>query len=121
MRLDNESLEAEGLTKWSYYNLTPLLCVLAGGCAHWTGAGEKYADHETLLEQSGASGDASVIPALKYLLSHADAARWANVDAMASAQMGGQGRKHQLANASGSPQPATGVGDVRSACEALVA
>ena len=88
MRLDNESLEAEGLTKWSYYNLTPLLCVLAGGCARWTGAGGKYADHETLLEQSGASGDASVIPALNYLLSHADAARWANVDAMASAQMG---------------------------------
>ena len=88
MRLDNESLEAEGLTKWSYYNLTPLLCVLAGGCARWTGAGGKYADHETLLEQFGGSGDASVIPALNYLLSHADAARWANVDAMASAQMG---------------------------------
>ena len=88
IRLDNEFLEAEGLTKWCYYNLTPLLCVLAGGCARWTGAGGKYADHETLLEQSGASGDASVIPALNYLLSHADAARWANVDAMASAQMG---------------------------------
>ena len=88
MPLDNEFLEAEGLTKCCYYNLTPLLCVLAGGCARWTGAGGKYADHETLLEQSGASGDASVIPALNYLLSHADAARWANVDAMASAQMG---------------------------------
>ena len=87
MRLADEFLEAEGLPKGAY-NLTPLLCILAGDCARWVGAEGKYSDHDTLFEQSGDSGDASIIPALTTLLSHPDAARWANVDAIASAPNG---------------------------------